>query len=93
MAIIRNVQTGEVVFESDDPAAIKEHADALDLERREGLADDEPAPVLYGIEGFDVGELETGEVRDDAPHDIPEPPPDDVREVTPLAKEVAAAAE
>lgn len=71
--IIENT-TGDVVYESDDPGDIKAHADQLEVDAREAGT---PGPV-YAIEGFDSGELETGEVRDDAPHDLPpdEPPYD-----------------
>lgn len=71
MGIITNLETGQVVFESDDPAAIKEKVDALEAERRKKVPKDEPLPVIYSVEGFDSHEIESGEVRDDAPHEIP----------------------
>lgn len=68
MAEIVNLKTDEIVFESDDPKAVKAESDRLGEEwhkhhKGEGIP--------YAVRGFDSVELETGKVREYSPDEPP----------------------
>jgi hypothetical protein len=71
MAEIINIDTDEVLFESDDPATIVKEANRISEEWHE-KNDGGEFPIV--IRGFDSQELESGEAR---PYEPPTPPPPD----------------
>lgn len=60
MGRIVNMETKEVILESDDPAEIKTRSDELATE----WFKDHEGGLPYAVEGFDSEELERGEARE-----------------------------